>query len=163
MSMPPANVPPGTPCVVNMPHIPFAEHLGLRTERAADGESLLHYTPRPEHLNSFHVVHGGVCMTLLDVTLAAAARCLEPQMGVVTIEMKTSFLQPAQGGLTAKGRVLHRTATMAFVEGTLCNEAGKACAHATGTFKYVRKLAVGSKKAQELHLPQALDQVISTD
>ena len=52
---------------------------------------------------------------------------------------------------------------MAFTEGTLYNEAGKPCAHATGTFKFVRKLAVGSKKAQELHLPKELDQVISSD
>ena len=84
-------------------------------------------------------------------------------MGVVTIEMKTSFMQPAQGTLTGKGRLIHRTATMAFTEGTLYNEAGKPCVHATGTFKFVRKLAVGSKKAQELHLPKEMDQVISTD
>lgn len=148
---------------INVPHIPFVEHLGIVTEMSANGESRLRYTPQPEHLNSFNVVHGGVCMTLLDVTLAASARCLEPNMGVVTIEMKTSFMQPAQGTLTGKGRLIHRTATMAFTEGTLYNEAGKPCAHATGTFKFVRKLAVGSKKAQELHLPKEMDQVISTD
>lgn len=148
---------------INVPHIPFVEHLGIVTELSANGESRLRYTPKPEHLNSFNVVHGGVVMTLLDVTLAASARCLEPNMGVVTIEMKTSFMQPAQGVLNGKGRLIHRTATMAFTEGTLYNEAGKPCAHATGTFKFVRKLAVGSKKAQDLHLPKELDQVISTD
>ncbi len=163
----PAAAPFGTetqpPARINVPHIAFAEHLGIVTEMAAEGASLLHYSPKPEHLNSFNVVHGGVCMTLLDVTMAAAARCLEQDMGVVTIEMKTSFMQPAQGTLTGKGRLIHRTATMAFTEGTLYNEAGKPCAHATGTFKFVRKLAVGSKKAQELHLPKEMDQVISTD
>lgn len=37
-------------------------------------------------------------------------------MQVVTIEMKTSFMQPAKGTLTAKGRLLHRTGSMAFTE-----------------------------------------------
>lgn len=126
---------------INVPHIPFVEHLGIVTEKSANGESLLRYTPQPEHLNSFNVVHGGVCMTLLDVTLAASARCLEPNMGVVTIEMKTSFMRPAPvvpgAALVGRGRLLHRTRSMAFVEGSVFAPGGELCAHATGTFKYV--------------------------
>ena len=34
--------------------------------------SRLRFVPRPEHLNSFGVAHGGAIMTLLDVTLATA-------------------------------------------------------------------------------------------
>jgi acyl-coenzyme A thioesterase PaaI-like protein len=46
------------------------------------------------------VTHGGALMTLLDVTMATAARsaACNPDMGVVTIEMKTSFMR-AQGEL----------------------------------------------------------------
>lgn len=128
---------------INVPHIPFVEHLGIVTEKSANGESLLRYTPQPEHLNSFNVVHGGVCMTLLDVTLAASARCLEPNMGVVTIEMKTSFMHPARGPLVAKGRLLHRTRSLAFVEGAVYDAEGRVCSHATGTFKYVPKAVPG--------------------
>lgn len=148
---------------VNVPKVPFGEFLGIHIHMAADGQSEVHYMPCEEHLNTFHVVHGGVCMTLLDVALASAARTLEQGMGVVTIELKTSFMQPALGKLVCKGNVLHRTSTLAFTEGTLYNEAGKPCAHATGTFKYVRKLAVRSKKARELKLPLAPDPVIPTD
>jgi len=72
------------------------------------GTSRITFEPRPEHLNSFHVTHGGASMTLLDVTMAHAARSLAVHMGVVTIEMKTSFMQPAKGPLTADGKVLHR-------------------------------------------------------
>jgi acyl-coenzyme A thioesterase PaaI-like protein len=61
--------------------------------------------------------------------------------------MKTSFMQPATGTLTAKGRLMHRTGSMAFTEGTLYDAAGHACAHATATFKYVKRDAVAS----ELH------------
>jgi len=84
--------------------IPFVEHLGFSLERFEGGASELRFTPRAEHLNSFAVTHGGACMTLLDVTMAAAARSVRAEMGVVTIEMKTSFMRPGQGKLVAKGR-----------------------------------------------------------
>ncbi|WP_293603710.1 PaaI family thioesterase [Polaromonas sp. UBA4122] len=143
--------------------IPFVTHLGFVLELFEGGQSAIGYTPRPEHLNSFAVTHGGACMTLLDVTMAVAARSVQKEMGVVTIEMKTSFMRPAPGDgskLTAKGRLMHRTATLAFTEATLYNAQGHACAHATGTFKYVRRLATGPKSANALNAPVS---PISTD
>ncbi len=136
--------------------IPFVEHLGFTLERFEGGESELHYTPQPEHLNSFDVTHGGASMTLMDVAMATAARSVQPDMGVVTIEMKTSFMQAARGKLTAKGRLIHRTATLAFTEATIFDAEGRACAHATGTFKYVKRLPTGPKGSHALN-------VISTD
>ena len=93
-------------------------------------------------------------MSLLDVTMATAARSVQKDMGVVTIEMKTSFMQPAPGDgskLTGKGRLMHRTASLAFTEATLYDAAGKACAHSTGTFKYVKRLVIASSTADALH------------
>ena len=136
--------------------IPFVNHLGFELVLFEGGHSEIHYEPRPEHLNSFAVAHGGASMTLLDVTMAVAARSVDKGRGVVTIEMKTTFMQPARGKLSGKGRLMHRTATMAFTEGTVFDEEGRACAHATGTFKYVRRLATGPKSANALN-------VISTD
>ncbi|RYF33534.1 MAG: PaaI family thioesterase [Comamonadaceae bacterium] len=130
--------------------VPFVDHLGFTLERFEGGESELHYTARPEHLNSFFVTHGGACMTLMDVTMAAAARSAQPDMGVVTIEMKTSFMQPARGPLRAKGRLMHRTATMAFTEASIYDAEGRLCSHATGTFKYVKRLPVDSKTVHGL-------------
>ena len=136
--------------------VPFVSHLGFELLRFEGGYSEVGYVPKPEHLNSFAVTHGGACMTLLDVTMATAARSVQQDMGVVTIEMKTSFMQPARGKLSGKGRLMHRTATMAFTEATLYDNEGRACAHATGTFKYVRRLPTGPKTANG-------QDVISTD
>lgn len=136
--------------------IPFVNHLGFDLEVFDGGQSQIAYEPSSEHLNSFGVTHGGAVMTLLDVTMAVAARSVDKDMGVVTIEMKTSFMQPARGKLTGRGRLMHRTATMAFMEGTVFDADGKACAHATGTFKYVKRLPTGPKSANPLN-------VISTD
>jgi uncharacterized protein (TIGR00369 family) len=137
-------------------HIPFVKHLGFELTLFEDGRSEIDYEPRPEHLNSFNVTHGGASMTLLDVSMATAARSVQQEMGVVTIEMKTSFMQAARGKLTAKGRLMHRTATLAFTEATMYDAEGRACAHATGTFKYVKRLPTGAKSSNPLN-------VISTD
>ena len=102
------------------------------------------------------IVHGGASMTLLDVVMAVAARSVAQEMGVVTIEMKTSFMQAARGALIAKGRLIHRTTTMAFTEASIFDAEGKICAHATGTFKYVKRLATGAKSDHPLN-------TISTD
>ena len=136
--------------------IPFVNLLGFELKLFEGGLSEIAYAPRPEHLNSFAVTHGGALMTLLDVTMATASRSVQNDMGVVTIEMKTTFMQPARGRLSGKGRLMHRTATMAFAEATVFDEDGRACAHSTGTFKYVRRLPTGPKSSN------ALD-VISTD
>jgi uncharacterized protein (TIGR00369 family) len=130
--------------------IPFVELLGFELELFEGGLSQIRYLPRPEHLNSFAVTHGGACMTLMDVTMAAAARSVQPDMGVVTIEMKTSFMQPARGLLVGKGRLIHRTATLAFTEATIWDADGNACTHATGTFKYVKRLATGPRSVNAL-------------
>ena len=136
--------------------IPFVQLLGFDLMLFENGHSQINYEPKPEHLNSFSVVHGGASMTLLDVAMAVAARSVAQEMGVVTIEMKTSFMQAARGPLIAKGRLIHRTATMAFTEASIFDAEGKICSHATGTFKYVKRLVTGTKSSHPLN-------TISTD
>jgi uncharacterized protein (TIGR00369 family) len=108
----------------------------------------------------------------MDVAMAVAARSVQKNMGVVTIEMKTTFMKPTPGDgskLTGRGKLIQRTATLAFTEATLYDSKGKACAHATGTFKYVKRLAAGRKIANGLNVPEgataatATAGVISTD
>ena len=137
-------------------NIPFVHHLGFELVVFENGRSEIHYEPKPEHMNSFSVTHGGACMTLLDVAMATAARSVDQEMGVVTIEMKTSFMQPARGKLSAKGHLMHRTVSMGFTEATIYDADGKPCAHSTGTFKYVKRLPTGPKSANPMN-------VISTD
>jgi uncharacterized protein (TIGR00369 family) len=124
-------------------HIPFVDHLGFTLEKFEGGESELHFAPRPEHFNSFNVTHGGAVMTFLDVIMATAARSVDQKMGVVTIEMKTTFMHPAKvpsgQKLVGKGHLVHRTRSMAFTEGRIYDGEGQLCAMATGTFKYVTR------------------------
>ena len=137
--------------------VPFVEYLGFTLEKFEGGEAELHYTAPPEHLNSFAVTHGGALMTLLDVTMAVAARSVQQDMGVVTIEMKTTFMQPAKGELVCRGRLIHRSATLAFTEATVHDAQGRICSHATGTFKYVKRLPVSANQANAPQLPLSTD------
>ena len=128
--------------------IPCVDHLGFTLEKFEGGHSELHYAPQAEHLNSFAVTHGGAVMTLLDVVMATAARSVDPALGVVTIEMKTSFMRPAKVAagqkLTARGELQHRTRSMAFTEGRVYDADGQLCAVSTGTFKYVARREAAS-------------------
>ncbi|MEN9418739.1 MAG: hypothetical protein RI988_2359 [Pseudomonadota bacterium] len=129
--------------------IPFGRLLGLELVEVGLGSAVLAVQLRPELTNSFQVAHGGVTMALLDVAMAHAARSPlaegGPWMpGVVTIEMKTSFLLPGEGRLVATARCLRRTASLAFCEAGIAREDGELAAHATGTFKFLRGLPAGS-------------------
>lgn len=128
--------------------IPFLTQLGVEYLGMENGRAEVALNLKPEHMNSWHVTHGGVTMTLLDVVMSLAGRSLDPDLRAgVTVEMKTSFLQP--GGtpgsrLIAKGFAFHRSTTMCFCEAEL-HDGTKLVAKAMGTFKYIRRLDVAAK------------------
>jgi uncharacterized protein (TIGR00369 family) len=130
--------------------IPFLQAQGFELLRFEGGEAEMAVALREDQMNSWGVGHGGVTMTLLDAVMAHAARSLdaaakEPRPGVVTIEMKTTFMRPGSGRLLARGKLLHRTWAMAFCEGSVFNEGNELIAHATGTFKYLEGLPAGGR------------------
>jgi acyl-CoA thioesterase len=119
--------------------VPFIKELGVEFISAADGNAVVALNLEPWHLNSWSVAHGGVLMSLLDVAMAVAGRSLDTKTGGgVTVEMKTSFLQPAKAGtrLTASARAFHRSSTMSFCEGEVRDSDDRLIAKAMGTFKY---------------------------
>ncbi len=136
--------------------IPFMELLGCELQRYDSGQAEVTLALRDhQHTNSFGVAHGGVIMTMLDVAMAHAARSLYKDRpdggpGLVTIELKTTFMRPGLGLLSAQGSVLHSTAKLAFCEGRVLDEKGQLCAHATSTFKYLRALPVSGKQIKTL-------------
>jgi len=127
---------------VNWPaKVPFVESLGIELHGYGDGHAELRVDLDEAHLNTWEVAHGGVVMTMLDVAMAMAARSAAgPSVGVATVEMKTTFMRPAEHQLRAVGKLLHKTATLAFCEASLFDDQGHLCATATGTFKQLRGL-----------------------
>ena len=136
-------------------HIPFVEMLGFELVSCDAGHAEIALALRDELTNSRDMAHGGVSMTLLDVVMAHAARSPNQPghaetSGVLTIEMKTTFMRPGVGRLLGRGHLIHRTASLAFCEGTIIDGAGLIVAQATGTFKYVRALPASGKRNQRL-------------
>jgi acyl-CoA thioesterase len=137
--------------------IPFLNWLGLEYIEAEGGRATLRLVLQKHHTNSFKVAHGGVQMTILDVAMAMAARTLfnadaldnsQPeaqQYGMVTIEMKSTFIGPIiwsekdGGEIIAKGVVLHKTSQLAFCESEIMSSDGKILSKASGTFKAIKQ------------------------
>jgi len=125
---------------------PFLHDLGVEFLEMEDGHARLSLDLTERHMNSWQITHGGVIMTMLDVVMAMAGRSLHEDLkGVVTVEMKTSFLQPggvAGGRIEARGKAFHQSTTMCFCEGEVWN-GDRLVAKAMGTFKYLRRLKSG--------------------
>ena len=123
-------------------NVPFLKLLGVRCLSAEMGKGEILLALKPEHTNTWDVAHGGVLLTLMDVAMAVAARSGDPgDRSVVTVEMKNNFMQAANGILRVKADTVRRTTTMAFCEAKLYNDQGEICCMATGTFKYLKRLA----------------------
>ncbi len=125
---------------------PFLHDLGVEFLEMENGHARLALDLSARHMNSWQIAHGGVIMTMLDVVMAMAGRSMSSDLkGVVTVEMKTTFLQPGgvQGGrMEARGKAFHQSTTMCFCEGEVWN-GDKLIAKAMGTFKYLRRLKSG--------------------
>lgn len=127
---------------------PFLEELGVEFLHMANGEAQVALELAPRHMNSWHVSHGGLTMTLLDVAMSLAGRSLYPDAkAAVTVDMNTSFVQPGGrpgGRLVARGKAFHRSTTMCFCEGEVWN-GDKLVAKSMGTFKYLKRLDADKK------------------
>ena len=130
--------------------VPFIDDLGIDILDAPVGEGRVRLDLLPRHLNSWKVAHGGVIMTMLDIAMAIAGRSIDPNAaGGVTVEMKTSFLQPglADSRLVATGRAFHRSTTMSFCEGEVRDGTDRLVAKAIGTFKTMKRIDGATRKA----------------
>ena len=137
------------PLPLTRPDVPFIDDLGIDFLEAPAGEGRVALQLEARHLNSWKVAHGGVLMTMLDIAMAIAGRSLDPDArGGVTVEMKTSFLQPGQAGtrLVATGRAFHRSTTMSFCDGEVRDAEDRLVAKAMGTFKTIRRLDHGARR-----------------
>jgi acyl-CoA thioesterase len=132
--------------------IPFLQDMGVEFLGMCNGEAQVALDLLPRHMNSWHVAHGGVTMTLLDVVMVMAGRSLYPDaQGGVTVEMKTIFLQPggkAGTRIIAKGKAFHQSRTMCFCEGEIW-DGDKMVAKAMGIFKYRKRIDPGKKAGEE--------------
>jgi uncharacterized protein (TIGR00369 family) len=118
--------------------VPFTRLLGARREFSEGGRARLVLDARPELGNVIGAVHGGVVVTLLDVTMASAAVSLfDFTRTAVTLNLNTSFLEPGRGRLTADGEVVQHDDSVAWCRAAVSDAAGRVVARAQGSFRYL--------------------------
>jgi uncharacterized protein (TIGR00369 family) len=116
----------------------FSSEVGIQvTEHDDDGdgsavvEAVLDAGPR--HLNRHGTVHGGALATLVDSAMGAAVADAGSE-APVTIEMKVTYLEPAQPGrVTARATVRKRGRRVTIVEAEV-EQDDELVAHAIATF-----------------------------
>ena len=119
--------------------IPFMEALGVVPEEIGESYARTRLPYRGDLLNSRAHVHGGTLMSVLDFTMSASARGLMlGKLGVATIDMTTSFMEPGLTDLVIEGRCLRRGKSIAFCEGEIRDPDGKLLCKATASFKLMR-------------------------
>ena len=96
-----------------VPPPPFAELIGAELISVGDGVAVFRCAPDESTFNPLGLVHGGVVCTLLDSAAGCAVHSQLPAgVGFSSIEIKVSFLAPANGvTLEIEGRVAARRAT----------------------------------------------------
>lgn len=119
--------------------IPFIQLIGAQAEHLERGRALARLSLRKELQNSWGYAHGGLVMTLLDVTMSCAAKSTDPEAAaVMTVGMTTNFLRSGAGELVVEGRVLHQGNSLVFCEGEVRDGEAQMVAKATGTFRLRR-------------------------
>ena len=124
--------------VLDLPR--YVDLLGMRPLSAEPGHVRMEFTASEQFLNPAGVVQGGFITAMLDDTMGPAAVAqLGPGYFAPTLELKVSFLRPVgPGRLVGDGRVVHMGRSVAFLEGSLCDEEGNLVATATATARVVK-------------------------
>lgn len=116
-------------------HIPFTEMLGVELLEQEPGRVVTGLTLRHDLENSWQVAHGGVIMTLLDVTAGMALlSSAGAEHGTATVSFTSHFVAPGRGRLTCEGRLVHRGGRLATCEAEVRDAEGHLVARGMGTF-----------------------------
>jgi uncharacterized protein (TIGR00369 family) len=119
--------------------IPYLELLGVEPVLCENDVAITRMKMRHDLRNSRGHIHGGAIMSVLDFTLSAAARSINPMaFGLATIDMTTSCFEPAVTDLIVEARCLRRGKSIAFCEGEARDPDGKLIAKASASFKIMK-------------------------
>jgi uncharacterized protein (TIGR00369 family) len=100
---------------------------------AEHGFVKVEFEPQPAFGNMFGHIQGGYAVAMLDLPISFAG-LLKLQQWLPTVEIKSSFLAPAQLGVCiGEGRILRAGKSIVFAEGRLWGADGKLAVHATAT------------------------------
>jgi acyl-CoA thioesterase len=116
-----------------MQHDLFSQWLGIKLLEVHDGFSRIKMTVRPEMINGFGIVHGGIAFSLADSAFAFA--CNNRNNTSVALDTSINFLKPVQVGdeLTAEAKELHNGRSTGLYHISIINQQQQVVAQFKGT------------------------------
>lgn len=114
-----------------MEHDLFSKWLGITVLDVTAGYSKIKMTVRPEMINGFGIVHGGIAFSLADSAFAFA--CNNRNVLSVALDTSINFIKPVHVGdvLTAEANELHNGKSTGLYHITISNQN----AHTVAVFK----------------------------
>ncbi len=114
---------------------PFPCHLGFRLVSVRADSARVELPIQRHHLQPFGIVHGGVISTLIDTaTFWAAFGTIPADAGLVNVDLKLNYLEPAVSGtLVAEGILIRPGRTVSYAEARVMTEGGTLVAHGTSS------------------------------
>lgn len=115
---------------------PFEIHIGPVFEHGATAAKTYAFRIDARHLNLRGIIHGGMLMTLADMTLGQAVWDLTDKAPCVTLNMHSHFLKPAVAGdvVQVTPQLIRRTRSLVFMRGDF-TVAGEVVFTATSVWK----------------------------
>ncbi|TXJ25040.1 MAG: hydroxyphenylacetyl-CoA thioesterase PaaI [Chitinophagaceae bacterium] len=111
----------------------FSQWLGITVIEIREGYSKLKMTVRPEMINGFGIVHGGVAFSLGDSAFAFA--CNNRNNLSVALDTSINFTRPVHVGdeLTAEAKEIHNGKSTGLYHITITNQRDHVVAVFKGT------------------------------
>ena len=105
-----------------MNHDGFSQWLGITVLDIQEGYSKIQMTVRPEMINGFGIVHGGIAFSLADSAFAFA--CNNRNNLSVALDTAINFLKPVYVGdvLTAEAKEIHNGRSTGLYHITVTNQ-----------------------------------------
>ena len=129
---------PTTPTPANvvahmMQHDLFSQWLGIQVLEVIEGYSKISMTVRPEMINGFGIVHGGVAFSLADSCFAFA--CNNRNVISVALDTSINFIKPVHVGdvLLAEAKEIHNGKSTGLYQISIHNQSNHLVAAFKGT------------------------------
>jgi len=119
----------------------FSQWLGIEVLSVSEGYSQIRMTVRPEMINGFGIVHGGIAFSLADSAFAFA--CNNRNNLSVALDTSINFTKPVHIGdiLTAEAKELHNGKSTGLYHISISNQRQHVVALFKGTcFRTGKKL-----------------------
>jgi uncharacterized protein (TIGR00369 family) len=132
---------------------PYPKHMAMTLSHIEFDKADVAIELADYHLQPFGIVHGGVVATVIDTATFWSAFLRLPQdAGLVNVDLKLNYLQPAiKGRLTARGACMRHGRSISYAEAKVFDENENLIAHGTST------LMVLEGKGLELDIQKFLE------